>query len=63
MNKQVEAWEAGSVNTLGLIRDTDGTWLALTRVDSKTFSGDAKGKAKATAWLAKMGYRTDGTKF
>lgn len=58
MAKRVEAWEAGSENTLGLVRDADGTWLALTRVDSRSF----KSKTAAEKWLAKMGYRTDGTK-
>lgn len=35
--------------------------LAMTRMESKTFS--AKSRKAAEAWLARRGYRTDGTKF
>lgn len=57
MTKQVEAWEAGSQNTLGLV-DTDGTFLALTRVESRSF----KSRTAAVKWLARLGYRPDGSK-
>ena len=57
--READAWEHGSEITLGLLRDTDGTWLALTRVESKSF----KSRAAAEKWLARMGYRPDGTKF
>ena len=57
MAKQVEAWEAGSQNTLGLV-DPDGTFLALTRVESRSF----KSRAAAVKWLARLGYRPDGSK-
>ena len=59
MTTQKEAWEHNSEITLGIVKETDGTWLALTRVDSRTF----KTRAGAEKWLAKMGYRPDGTKF
>lgn len=47
MARQVEAWEAGSENTLGLVVDTDGTSLVLTRVESRSF----KSRAAAVKWL------------
>lgn len=59
MAKQVAAWEAGSENTLGIVADTDGTFLAMTRVESRNF----KSRAAAEKWLARLGYRADGTKF
>lgn len=58
MARQVEAWEAGSENTLGLVVDTDGTFLVLTRVESRSF----KSHAAAVKWLARRGYRPDGSK-
>ena len=58
MAKQVEAWEAGSQNTLGLVADTDGAFLALTRVESRSF----KSRAAAVKWLARLGYRPDDSK-
>ena len=59
-NKKIEV-EPGSTWSLGLHVDTDGSLLAMTRLESKTFS--AKSRKAAEAWLARRGYRTDGTKF
>ncbi len=59
-NKKIEA-EPGSTWSLGLHVEADGSLLAMTRMESKTFS--AKSRKAAEAWLARRGYRIDGTKF
>lgn len=62
-NKKIEV-EPGSTWSLGLHVEADGSLLAMTRMESKTFSAKSRKAAEAAeTWLAKRGYRTDGTKF
>ena len=42
----------------GINKNTDGTYTAITRVDSRDF----KTEAGAIRWLKKLGYNADGTK-